>query len=146
MLRVTRKPGDKGWITSSVALKKAHLGLGYVLVRVREEKIVGKKCRWQNRPLYVEPGVRGGVKLNPLKPRTNQIDQTDRDLLIDRLLQILSCRCERLSKICNNKQYRSDPGNMCCIDHADYTSPTRQHELDHTRSGTDLPCLADLHH
>ena len=28
-------------------------------------------------------------------------------------------------------------------DHADYTAPIGQHELDRSRSGIDLPCLAD---
>ena len=28
--------------------------------------------------------------------------------------------------------------------HARYTAPNRQHEVDHTTSGTDLPCLADF--
>ena len=32
------------------------------------------------------------------------------------------------------------------LDHADDTAPTRQHELDHTRPGIYLPCLADLDH
>ena len=35
------------------------------------------------------------------------------------------------------------------LDDIDYTAPTRQHELDHTdhtRSGIDLPCMADLDH
>lgn len=32
------------------------------------------------------------------------------------------------------------------LDHVDYTCPTGQHELNHARSGTDLPCLEDLHH
>ena len=30
------------------------------------------------------------------------------------------------------------------LEHADYSAPTRQHELGHARSETDLPCLADL--
>ena len=32
------------------------------------------------------------------------------------------------------------------LDDAAYTAPTRQHELDHTISGIDLLCLADLDH
>ena len=32
----------------------------------------------------------------------------------------------------------------CVLDQADYTAPIRQHALDHTRSGIDLPCLTDL--
>ena len=32
------------------------------------------------------------------------------------------------------------------IDHADYTGPIRQRELDHTKTAIDLPCLTDLHH
>ena len=32
------------------------------------------------------------------------------------------------------------------LDHADYTAPTRQRELDHARTGIYLPCLADLDH
>ena len=32
------------------------------------------------------------------------------------------------------------------LDHADYTGPTRQHELDPTRSGIDLSALKDLDH
>ena len=49
----------------------------------------------------------------------------------------------------------------CALDRADYTAPTRQHELyhtdhtdhtdntdhaDHARSGIYLPCLGDLDH
>ena len=30
--------------------------------------------------------------------------------------------------------------------HAGYTAPIRQHELDYSRSGLYLPCLADVHH
>ena len=33
-----------------------------------------------------------------------------------------------------------NPGNDG-LDRADYTAPTRQHELDHTTSGIDLPDL-----
>ena len=32
------------------------------------------------------------------------------------------------------------------INHAGYTVPTRRHELDRYRSGTYLPCLADVGH
>ena len=32
------------------------------------------------------------------------------------------------------------------LDHAEHTGPIRQHELDGTRSGIDLPCLVDLDH
>ena len=42
--------------------------------------------------------------------------------------------------------YRSNPGNMCQQFTADYTGATRQHELDHARTGIDLPCLTDLGH
>ena len=46
----------------------------------------------------------------------------------------------------------TDPTKETCatvvVDHANYTGPIRQHELliDHTRSRTDLPCLADPDH
>ena len=42
----------------------------------------------------------------------------------------------------------TDPTQETCAiaDHADYTGPTRQHELDHTRSGIDLSALKDLDH
>ena len=35
---------------------------------------------------------------------------------------------------------------MLHVDPAEYTACTRQHELNHTRSGTDLPCLTDRDH
>ena len=49
---------------------------------------------------------------------------------IIQIIQILSCRCEMLCRIC--VQYRYNPGNIV-LDHAGYCmAPTRQHELDHT--------------
>ena len=53
--------------------------------------------------------------------------------------------------------YGADPTQEAWIDHEDYTSPTRQHELQYIIQimqiiqiiqdrGTNLPCLADLDH
>ena len=56
---------------------------------------------------------------------TSYTDQIDHDLYH---LQILPCRYEMLCRICTvHIQPRKH-----VLDHADYTVPTRQHELDHT--------------
>ena len=53
--------------------------------------------------------------------------------------EILTCRYEMLCRICL-VQIQS---RKHALDHADYTAPTRQHELDRHKSGIYVPCLAD---
>ena len=69
--------------------------------------------------------------------------------------------CDRPWSACSRSSNSSPVVVRCCassvyieqiqtrkpvLGHADYTAPTRQHEVDRTRSGIDLPCLADLDH
>ena len=52
------------------------------------------------------------------------------------------------SRICTALQIQSSKHRKHYLDHADYTAPTSQHELDHTnhRSGVHLSGLNDLYH
>ena len=76
-------------------------------------------------------------------PRTNQVDQIDHDL--DHLVPHLPLR-EVVHTVC---KVQTKPWKTCAYETMQIVctgGPTRQHELDQTRSGTDLPCLADLDH
>ena len=54
----------------------------------------------------------------------------------------------RIDDLDHDLSSTADPTQQICatVDHAGYTGPIRQHGLDHTRSGIDLPYLADLGH
>lgn len=39
----------------------------------------------------------------------------------------------------------TDPTQEIVLDHADYSGPIRQHELERASTGINLPCLADIY-
>ena len=60
--------------------------------------------------------------------------RTYHDSMIDHL-HILTCHYEMLCRICKVQIHPT----KCVLDHAEFTAPTRQHELDNTDQETDLP-------